>query len=221
MTKSNKLSLPVLLTITLSSTPTASEPTQVHREEKEVAAATQQTDQPVIKEASVKPGSTVLLLGDSLAVGMSREFEHKSRTAGYIPVTTAVVGTTTFQWIRKIDDVLVTYRPSLVVVSLGTNDAVTYESIARNPDVYEAFVRRARAQGAVVVWVGPPAISEQRIRHIEDTKKIIRNSVPIYYDSSSLDIVLTDGIHTTSKGYEKWMDEVWNWMIDRSIIGPK
>ncbi|NBW09559.1 MAG: SGNH/GDSL hydrolase family protein [Caulobacteraceae bacterium] len=168
----------------------------------------------------VPPGSTVLLIGDSLSVGMSDEFKRVTMADGYIPIVHAVVGSNTHQWLQWSKRDFDIYRPDLVVVSLGTNDASFQESFARTRlDEYCLFLEDAASRGIKVVWIGPPKLRNHKVTPSEAVvRKAIQGCIPNYYDSQALNIPQPDDIHTTPQGYKLWFDAVWKWATDKKII---
>ena len=173
----------------------------------------------VTKLPQVLPGSVVMLVGDSLAVGMQERFKSLARANGYIPVVHAINGTSIFQWNGWIKKDLEIHDPDLVIVSLGTNDAVIYDKVKHNPDVYRKFVETVASAGASTVWIGPPDISRDRIPKIGETRKVIRESVPVFFESERYEKPRGgDGVHSSENGYRKWMENVWSWMISKNIV---
>ena len=166
----------------------------------------------------VRKGSTILLVGDSLGVGMSDKFKELARDAGYQSVTKAISGTSTFQWVFWIKKHLETYKPSLVLVSLGTNDAIQLER-AKKSDVYAEMSKIVQDFGAELVWIVPHKIDLKRIPKIDLTREFIRSSVPLSFDSTRVEIPLSpDHVHTSKAGYDKWMKEVWKWLVEINMI---
>lgn len=167
----------------------------------------------------VTRGATVMLVGDSLAVGMEPKFISLARREGYVPVTHAVNGTSIFQWTKWIKGDLERNRPELVVVSLGTNDAIIYDRVKQHVGLYGEFVKIVEDFGAVLVWLGPPDISPKRIPRIADERILIRKYAPHYFESEAIEKPLGgDGIHSTHTGYNRWMGATWDWMIAQNIL---
>jgi lysophospholipase L1-like esterase len=167
----------------------------------------------------VTPGATVMLIGDSLAVGMEPKFVSLARRGGYVPVTHAVNGTSIFQWMKWIKSDLEKNKPELVVVSLGTNDAIIYDRVKQHSHLYGEFTRIIEESGAVLVWLGPPDITLKRIPHIEDERALIRKSTTHYFPSEAIERPMGgDGIHSSPAGYNRWMGAAWDWMIDQNIL---
>lgn len=161
-----------------------------------------------------------MLIGDSLAVGMSDEFKKLSTSAGYVPRTHAVGGTNALQWKNWIGKDLETHRPTLVLISLGTNDAAGYD-VVKKSGVFFELVKIIEKSGAYVAWIGPPAIKKQRIPRIEETRSIIKEAAPIYFASENVKLHLGDGIHTDPSGYRTWIREVWQCLSARGIVASQ
>ena len=169
-------------------------------------------------QLAVQPGSTILLAGDSLGVGMSNRFYSLAKVSGYKPVVRAISGTSTFQWVVWIKKHLDVHKPALVLVSLGTNDAMQLAR-AKKQDVYAEISRVIEGSGAKLVWILPHRISKSRIPKIDDAREFIRSTVPLSFDSAKIDIPLSpDKVHTSTKGYESWIEEVWKWMEETNLI---
>lgn len=167
---------------------------------------------------AVQPGSTILLAGDSLGVGMSNRFYSLTKASGYKSVVRAISGTSTFQWVVWIKKHLDVHKPALVLVSLGTNDAMQLER-AKKQDVYTEISRVIEGSGAKLVWILPHRISKSRIPKIDDAREFIRSTVPLSFDSTKISIPLApDKVHTSTKGYELWIEEVWKWMEETNLI---
>lgn len=169
----------------------------------------------------VEEGSTVMLIGDSLGVGLGPEFRKLAKASGYKPISHSIGGTTAIQWIPWLKQDLIAHHPSLVVISLGTNDAgANIEWVRQHNTVYARLVKEATDAGAKVVWVGPPKLSERKLPHAGEIRDLIRGSInTFYYESQDLDFPQADDkIHSTPVGYKLWMDVVWEWMAKRNIV---
>lgn len=168
-----------------------------------------------------KKGDPIMLVGDSLAVGLETEFTRLAKVEGYVPSHHVIGGTATWQWLRWIDGDMDRNKPKVVVVSLGTNDAAGYDAVQRDPKVFSRLVSAVEAKGGHVVWLGPPNISASRISKIQVTRELIKSSAPLFFESEALKLTLSDGIHTTGDGYRMWMDAAWSWMKDKNVIASE
>lgn len=168
----------------------------------------------------VQKGSTIMLLGDSLAVGLGSHFHKVSREVGYKPVSYSKSGTTTIYWLRQIERLLSLHKPKLVLVSLGTNDSYGVGPNSPTSNTFAMMSDIIAKSGAIIVWIAPPDIKKEKIKKIQDVRRMIMSAVPCYFPSEKFDIPLIDGIHTTGKGYSSWMSELWHWMSMMNIVHP-
>lgn len=170
--------------------------------------------------ARCMPGARLLLIGDSLAVGMKSEFERLALANGYVPFVHAVVGTNTHMWVGWFKKVVEDDRPDLVFVSLGTNDTGFPEATIRDRrGDYSEIVKVGSDAGARVLWIGLPKLTNKKLcPHADLVKELIANSVTDYFESDKLNFPQPDGIHTSPQGYILWMDAVWEWTVNKEII---
>ena len=143
------------------------------------------------------PPKRVALIGDSYAVGLGPELAKiypDFKFEGH-------VGNNTWQWAThqkacgQCGDWLTTFKPDLVLVALGVNDAKP------NPTDYQTIVRGLRSIGARVVWVEPPM---QRMTNAlydaVQSSGVERAPAP--------NLPLVDGLHPTGDGYRTWASEI-------------
>jgi lysophospholipase L1-like esterase len=156
----------------------------------------------------------VLLLGDSLAVGLKSHFPMLGQ-----PVKPeAVIGTTVEYWAsgqglpatnRDLAD-----KPSLVLVSLGGNDAfvprVNAADIANKATV--TLVQKIHDAGAKLVWIGPPSLPPEYGGRKPDPRVLMRIREAVLADPANRWIDATglhiprsgDQLHPTADGYHLW-----------------
>lgn len=169
--------------------------------------------------ASVSRGEKLLLAGDSLAVGMSGEFVRIAKQQGYVPVTHALVGTNTTQWIKWIKKDIEVHSPRMIILSLGTNDAMIIDRIKKFDNIYQNIQDTVENSGAILVWIGPPKLPKDRVPHAGEIRSFLLPTIHNYFDSESLNIPRgADKIHSTPLGYNAWMKEVWSWMVQKSLV---
>lgn len=164
---------------------------------------------------------SVMLVGDSLAVGMGGEFNRIAHRLGYTSVVHAKTGSTTQQWLKWIDRDLVKNRPDVVFVSLGTNDAAAPNALTLWPDMYERLAAKVTDTGATLVWIGPPEVSSKRVKKLDEVRLAIRSAAPFYFGSEALRIKQWDGIHTDAAGYATWIQHVWDSTAAAGIVGRR
>lgn len=109
----------------------------------------------ILRPKPLARGSSVLLLGDSLGVGISAPLREQLETAGLSLASQPHVG-----WTARQTNNLLTSSPELaadaVVYSLGSNDAALFDP-SSEADAIASLVDTARARGARrIVWIVPP-----------------------------------------------------------------
>lgn len=179
----------------------------------------------------VRRGMRVLLVGDSLAVGMAPYFSALAKESGVEFKSLATVGTRIDQWASSAELVklLDTFQPELVLVSLGTNDSFMQGGdavIAKQKTQLQKLLalltqwpRRANhGLGAEhIVWIGPPTLPNPPTPGMS---KMIQESAggPLspsyhYYHSERLDLPRgPDKLHPTARGYAGWAGAIWHWL---------
>ena len=139
----------------------------------------------------------VALIGDSYAVGLGPELAKllpDFKFEGH-------VGTRPDQWLShaaacgQCGDWLASFKPDVVLVSLGVNDGAT-----PNPTTYQSIVSRLQSLGARVVWLQPPAgVNTPAARAV-----ISSLGVPVVPATATP--LATDGLHPRS--YSQWASEI-------------
>jgi lysophospholipase L1-like esterase len=150
-----------------------------------------------------KPSSTaprrVALIGDSYAVGLGPELAKLFPGFKY----SGVVGTNTSQWANHsaacgtCGDWLTTFKPDVVLVSLGVNDGS-----APNAANYQTITKALHGIGARVVWIEPPAgVNAPTVRAAIASLGV--NTVP-----ATQTPLAADKLHPTGNGYHVWAQEI-------------
>lgn len=118
--------------------------------------------------ATASGAFTIAFLGDSLTVGIGLRtddayptlIQRRFTTQGYRVevVNASVIGQTTADGLRQLPSLL---EPNvrILVVALGSNDAIRGIAIAQTAENLAAIIETARAQGVAVLMAGmnPPA----------------------------------------------------------------
>ena len=171
------------------------------------------------------PRERVLLIGDSLSVGLAPILESSLRARGVGDFSAIGRGGTNIkQWAQDVGDgarlneALTTFRPTLVLISLGTNDEAT-----RKLSGYENFdVARQRAphieqlrnklSGVRSVWLGPPAADKWTAdRRFRDLLRATWGD--LYFDTEAVaPRKSTDLVHFSSAGNRTWRDAIVAWL---------
>lgn len=158
--------------------------------------------------AASAPGR-LLVVGDSLAVGLGPWLKAMALQSGFeYAAVDARVGTRADQWDAKVPGLLALHRPTLVLVSLGTNDAAMDDPTV-NRQRFQNVVDAVRATGARPVWVGMPSLP-QRLK-ADLVRQMIQATGVDYFDSRTVSFERTaDGIHATPAGYSVWAKAIWD-----------
>lgn len=165
----------------------------------------------------LKPGeSRVLVIGDSLAVGLSPYLADMAKQERIGFSSLAIVGTRIDQWSDNaaLKERLTSFRPTIVLVSLGTNDEYLSGSDAVTRQ--QAALRRLvallmTASPEHIIWIGPPTLPKPT----NGIVAMLQDAVPSrdYFHSESLTIPRgPDGIHPTARGYAGWAGAIWQWL---------
>lgn len=165
----------------------------------------------------------LLLVGDSLAVGMAPHFRALAKEQRVPFESLAKQGTRIDQWAasRKLAEKLEAFQPTLVLVSLGTNDEylmgdggkrqaphlkALLEKFSRVPHKHDYGL------GAEVGWIGPPKLPKKKSNGVIP---LLRSTIPEthYFESQKLEIPRgPDKLHPTARGYAGWSGAVWQWI---------
>jgi lysophospholipase L1-like esterase len=176
----------------------------------------------LVRTVALRPkivdGTRLLLVGDSLAVGMNPHFKELA-TSQVVPyVSLAKEGTRIDQWNQSAQLLLTLdqFQPTLVLVSLGTNDAYTSITTASQIEEMRELLDKLEGAGAEVVWIGAPALPATYYGNhpSEEMLEAIRAEAPYYFNSHQLEIPRgPDELHPTSGGYGGWSGAIWEWLM--------
>jgi len=171
----------------------------------------------VVARPRITETTRLMLVGDSLAVGLNPHLKELA-TAIHIPyVSLAKEGTRVDQWEQSTQLLLTLeqFQPTIVLVSLGTNDAYSGITPASETESVQDLLSKLETSGAEVVWVGAPALPETYYgRHPnEQLLQVIEQEAPYYFASHKLEIPRgPDLLHPTSGGYGGWAGALWEWL---------
>lgn len=158
---------------------------------------------------TVGPDDRVLLIGDSLAQGLTPPLRALAEDAGVAFQGDGRVSTRLDQWLGQgwAEADLASFRPTVLLVSLGTNDAGAPGLLPDFAARAQALALLAASYGARVLWVEPPAMPFPT----EAVLSGIRASgAAATYRSQDTDIPRgPDNIHPTMGGYAEWAGRMW------------
>lgn len=159
----------------------------------------------------------ILVVGDSFAVGLTPQLRAMAEEAGLPFDSVAVEGTTIRDWgglvatqeSAALEAVLQAFRPTIILVSLGTNDEYSGAALVESEadDLY-ALLERLGEYGQVV-WIGLPELP----RETSGAAEMIEDTGVPYFPSENLDLPRApDGLHPTVAGYGSWAGMLWSWL---------
>ncbi len=168
----------------------------------------------LVEGPRIKPGKTrLLVVGDSLAVGLSPYLGALASPRKVAFDSLAAVGTRIDQWAHSatLRDKLRSFSPTLVLVSLGTNDAYMMgtDIVSKQRAELRTLLAMIRDSGADYVWIGPPALPAPKTPAM---LTMLLSEIPSlhYYHSETLSLPRgPDGLHPTIKGYAGWAGALW------------
>lgn len=147
--------------------------------------------------AVVAPPTRPLLVGDSLAYMMRPHVPDFD--------VVAVGGTNADQWNRKhwLRMAIARYRPAVLLVSLGTNDAGVGAVFAKFSKNARSITHRAHDLGVDrVVWLVPPNSRGPRVADALDAAGVEACPAP-----DGVELYPGD-VHPTLRGYAVWSEHV-------------
>lgn len=154
----------------------------------------------------VGPGSRIMLVGDSLAVGLQVPLGQLARTTGSEFAAFSQSGSTIRRWVRdaQVSATLGTFKPTVVLVCLGTNDSLGNQPTEVLASQISEMKDWLQESGAAVVWILPP-----KLPFPERVSGAIKAAGVKTFVSANLPLPQPDGIHSTGKGYAGWAEHIW------------
>lgn len=153
--------------------------------------------------------SRILLIGDSLACGLSPHLKMFAKEAKVPFESHCLNGSRIDQWADSSNlGRYLAQKPTHVLISLGTNDEYSMLKKAFVLEKLHGLIKRIKASGAHIIWIGAPRLEKNR--GIVDA---IRPVTPYYFDSRNYQIPRgPDKLHPTIKGFAGWAALIWNWL---------
>lgn len=156
----------------------------------------------------------LLLIGDSFAAGLGPHIKSLAREEGIDYLGKGIVGSRIDQWATGthqawLTQTLRSYSPTLVLVSLGTNDEYGGCTDGRERWI-RALVGELEESGAQVAWIGMPTLPREETCHIRQSAA---SAAEHYFQSDHLKIPRgPDQLHPTAAGYAGWAGSIWRWL---------
>lgn len=165
--------------------------------------------------AWIDAGDKVLFLGDSLMVGKGKYFKVLAKEHGCDSLVLAKEGSTIPNWINSADlkKALSSFRPTKVIISLGTNDSRaaswTKEQHRVNALTLLSMLQQAGAQS---FWILPPTLPFSN--GDAGLSEVIESTGVPSFNSKRLAIPRgPDNLHPTLQGYAGWAGQVWKQLV--------
>lgn len=168
----------------------------------------------VLRAPRIQSGSRLLVIGDSLAVGLTPPLKALGADQGIAVLGIGKVSTRIDQWAQSaaLTDAVVAFKPTLVLVSLGTNDEyLSGDAVKRQRPYLEQLLNRLEGAKSDYVWIGPPTLPKST----NGVTALLQARVPSanYFPSHTLTIPRgPDQLHPTAKGYAGWAGALWQWL---------
>ncbi len=171
----------------------------------------------------------LLVVGDSvsagygLAPGQGWVSLLKMRLAGerypHQVINASISGDTTAGGLARLPVLLREYKPAIVVIELGGNDALRGQPLAQTRSNLDAMVVKAKKAGAQVLLLGmklPPNYGARYVREFDAVYGEVARShrlayVPYLFDGfgDNLELFQADRIHPTRDAQPRILDTVW------------
>ena len=165
----------------------------------------------------VSSGETVLLIGDSLAVGLNPKLKALATASGCSFKAFAETSTTMSRWLHdsEVQAYMTASKPSLVLVCLGTNDSKASFTDAQLAKYIADMRDWVTSMGARLVWILPPHLPfPDRVSQL-----VIAAGIDTFY-SAGLSLGQSDGIHPSGNGYMLWAGAIWSELTCTSQSAP-
>lgn len=179
--------------------------------------------------AADKPGRAILVVGDSLSAeyGLRRDSGWVSilgrrladEKTGYQIHNASISGDTTSGGLSRLPAALAQYKPEIVIIELGSNDALRGLSLTMTEDNLSKMVAMAQKANASVLLLGmqiPPNYGRpyaERFRALFGSvaQKHDVALVPFFFEGIATDKAMfqPDGIHPNEKAQAILEKNVW------------
>jgi len=172
---------------------------------------------------------TLLVVGDSLSAeyGLTRGSgwvdllakRMSEQYPNYQVANASISGDTTSGGVTRLPALLTRYRPEVVVIELGSNDALRGLSLQMTEQNLRQMTQNARQAGAQVLLVGmqiPPNYGREYAQRFADLFPTVAKSenahlAPFLMDGIATDRAMfqADGIHPNEQAQPALLNNVW------------
>ena len=165
-------------------------------------------------------GTRVLLIGDSLSVGLGRPMAQLAKSCGTPFHQGGVTGSHVTQWDQDgwLLPQLAYSKPTVALVSLGGNDFIRNDphNVAR---ATESLVAKLRERGIELLWISPPTMPfNDRVGARQLWQHALGGEAgSSWYPSEQLELArVGDKIHLTPHDNVSFAGKLWRWMSART-----
>jgi len=166
----------------------------------------------------------ILLVGDSLAVGLSNPLSEIAQSHGTEVKADGRTGTTAHDWVRGgwLAQDVASFNPDLILISLGTNDAAGDLS-AFGPNV-TTLIDQATSKGGKLAWIGPPYFAPTLPNFPAGNVERMRQTLLDTLSPRGINLFRSDAggaerdyaraadkLHMTPAGYADWAKAIASW----------
>ena len=171
----------------------------------------------------------ILVYGDSLSAGFGIAVKDSwpallgqrltQQGSTYVVTNASISGETTAGGRARLDLALKQFKPSVVILALGSNDGLRGLPVAAMKDNLQAMTRQARQSGARVLLVGmrlPPNYGPQYTKDFDAAFRDVARTekatlLPFLLEPIALDrdAFQADGLHPVAAVQPKLLDHVW------------
>ncbi len=161
----------------------------------------------------IREDTRLLLIGDSMAEGLSPHLNALATEQGVPYIGAGVSGATIPDWTAAhwLESTLDDFQPTLVLIALGTNDAYSNYTPEQTADHARMLLGKIPFE-TDVVWIGPPLLPQTYAGRHPDTLVIgaMKNEAPEWFASAEWVIPRgPDELHPTAYGYAGWAGAIW------------
>jgi len=179
--------------------------------------------------AQAQAAPTILVLGDSLSAAYGLPLERGwvsllqqrllAEKSPYHVINASISGETTSGGLYRIDALLASYKPKIVIIELGANDGLRGLALDATQANLDTLIRRARKNHAQVLLIGMrlppnygPAYTEKFYRLFETLAlkhHIQRVPFLLAAIADKRTYFQADGLHPTAAAQPLLLDTVW------------
>ncbi len=169
-------------------------------DEKAVGAAPSPLGPPLLAR-----GDRILLVGDSLAQGLGVPLQQLALGSGVDLRSDGRQGTRIDDWAKNpwIDQNVALAKPTLVLVSLGTNDMKMANPLTERASL-DVILKKIASIPARILWISPPTMPFP-----DRGARSLLVGIPSFRSDGFVIQRGPDGIHPTVSAYAGWAGALW------------